>query len=232
MEFCCSRAWEHIQGELAAIAERFREVAESPPSIGYEPLLVESGYNRIIARCLARIVVRRGRRVGFEERQRTRVLQAIRFLAKPGRKRSAVLIRAKTLTAAWNETSIIETIFDEHRLPNEREFVELLQRAASGLTFDCDRLTGIAISVAEVARTRRGPRITAVSAAHEMFVSEFPRVDGPTAYTWNEYKRQFTDKVTEATRLEFGGREFDPRTAYFRMKARRSTDGNRGGGAR
>jgi hypothetical protein len=127
----------------------------------------------LIAGMMSRVVVRCGRRVEIEERRRTDVFHAIRFLAKPGRRNSAVVRRAKLLVAAWRATSIIEMIFDEHRLGDESEFIASLEGAA----FDRDRLTRIAAAVDEVAVTRRGPKIAAASAAHEFLINECGRPD-------------------------------------------------------
>jgi hypothetical protein len=44
-------------------------------------------------------------------------------------------------------------------------------------------------------------------------------VTGSRAYTWSDEQEIFTDPLTNATRLEFGKPDFDPRPAYRRVRA-------------
>src|ERR1700722_4606877 len=52
------------------------------PSPGYEPLLLEGGWNQFAARAMAKLAVRHGKRVAAERPYERGVAQAIRFLAK------------------------------------------------------------------------------------------------------------------------------------------------------
>ena len=51
-------------------------------------------------------------------------------------------------------------------------------------------------------------------------MKERPR---PT-YTWNPVDEDFTDKLTQATRREFGDSDFDPRSACQRVKVRSKSE--------
>jgi hypothetical protein len=196
-----------------------QRVAESPPSPGYEPWLIERGINPILARMMARLLVRRGKRPAKESVRLPAVVRAFRFLANPRRNRPAISRRVDVLLRAWEETSIIETIFDDAGL-DEFEFIRLLKSVAEGHQVGYRRLTEIAASLAPHLPVRRGRKVSAASAAHEVFLEYAVMRMEPRAYSWNEPKGQFTDPVTEATRREFVRRPFDPRPAYRRLKAR------------
>jgi hypothetical protein len=206
---------------FAQIGAAILRVAESPPSPGYEPWLVEHGSNLIAARGLAGLTVRVGQRRAKEGERRREVFDAIRFLAKPGRQWRAIMPRVDIVLAAWEETSIIETIFDEAGL-DDLEFIGLLKLVAEGDEIASGRLAEIAASLSRRLSGRRGPKPSAASAAHEYFLeSVVPRMERPRAYTWNDLEGRCTDTVTEATRREFNDPDFDPRPAYRRMKSRR-----------
>jgi hypothetical protein len=99
-----------------------QRAVESSPSIAYEPLLIEHGVKPVWARGLASLTICSGTRRANESARLPAVVGAIRFLAKPGRGRRAILRKAEVLLAAWEETSIIKTIFDDASL-TESEFV-------------------------------------------------------------------------------------------------------------
>jgi hypothetical protein len=217
------RAFSDLCKLIEAVVQR---VAESPPSPGYEPWLIVRGSNPIVARMMARLLVRRGKRLAQESVRLPAVVRAVRFLAKSGRKRRAISRRVDVLLAAWEETSIIETIFDDAGF-NEFEFVRLLKSVAEGDEGAYHRLTEIAASLAPHLSIRRGLKVSAASAAHEFFLEYVVMPMEPRAYSWNDPKGQFTDPVTEATRREFDHRHFDPRPAYRRLKARQNCRGKR-----
>jgi hypothetical protein len=207
-------------GGFCAMAEAvLRRGAESPPSPGYEPWLIERGFDPILARMMARLWVRRGNRLAKESVRLPEVVRAVRFLAKPGRNTRAISRRVDVLLAAWEETSIIEAIFVDAGL-HEFEFIRLLQSIAEGHQVAHHRLTEIAASLAPHLLVPRGLKVSAASAAHEAFLEYAVMRMEPRAYTWNEIKGKCTDPMTEATRREFPGGHFDPRPAYRRLKAR------------
>jgi hypothetical protein len=131
-------------------------------------VLVENGIHPVLARGVAFLAVRAGRRMASESKRRRPVFDAIRFLAKPRQKR-AILSRAKILLAAWDETSIIETVFDEVGL-QETEFIKLLQAIVQGQTTDLNRLADICTAIAPSLSLDRGPKVSAPSATHKFIL--------------------------------------------------------------
>jgi hypothetical protein len=207
-----------------------RSIAESPPSPAYERVLIKRFRNPFVARAVAKLAVRSGRRRAAESKRRGPVFRAIRFLAQPDRRKDASLRRASLLLAAWEETSIIEGIFDEavasqpsFRVahPNPFEFVSLLKSAVERREI-ASRLREIAAALTPHLLISRGPRISAASATHE-FILENGLPDQPRAYTWDPTKEDFTDGLTQATRQEFGNLSFSPQAARRRVKRRRLT---------
>jgi hypothetical protein len=186
------------------------------PSPGYEPLLMVAGWGQLLARGMAKLAVRHGRRRADESRRQRAVFEAIRFLAKPQRRRSAIACRAKLLYRAWNETSLIETIFDEVGI-TECEFIRLLESLVEGRKVDCNRIAEIAAMISPQLSLRRGPKVRAASAAHEFLLDsefEFSSRCRPAAY--QKRAAEYVDPLTAATRLEFGEPDFDPRPARRR----------------
>ena len=207
---------------FAMIGLAIKKVAESPPSRGYEPLLI--GYfNPIVARGMARLVIHHGRRRAAQSGWHRGVFDAIRFLAERDRQPRAIFTRAQLLLEAWDKTSIIETVFDETGL-SATEFIGLLKAFVEGRDVDCRRITEISARLAPHLSLRRGPKISAASAAHEFFLAVIERNYGPHAYTWNALEDDFTDPVTKATRMEFDEPGFDPRPTHRRRKAGRGVE--------
>jgi hypothetical protein len=215
------------KGLLDRIGLVIRFIAESPPSPGYEPFLVEALRNRIAARGLAMVAVRSGRRRAAESKRRRPVFRAIRFLAQPDRRKDASLRRAELLLAAWEETSIIEEVFDEvgasqpcfkEAHPDPFEFIDLLKSAVERREI-ASRLREIAAALTPHLSISRGPKISAASASHELFL-ENALPDEPPAYTWNPFMDDFTDGLTQATRQEFGNPRFSPQPARRRVRRR------------
>lgn len=212
------RAFSGFCEQVGAVVQR---VAESPSSPGYEPWLIEHGSNPIVARGMAHLMVRRGNRIAKEGVSLPAAVDAIRFLASPGRQRRAISRKADVLLAAWEETSVMDTIFEGTGL-DVFEFVRVLKSVAKGDELAYPRLKEFAASLAPHLAISRGPKVSAESAAHEFFLEDVvPRMDRPRAYSWNEIEERFTDSITEATCREFGLPDFDPRPAYRRLAARK-----------
>jgi hypothetical protein len=169
-----------IVATYMAMYVMFAEVASKlPASSGYEPLLVEAGWNRLAARGMAALLRRHGRRRARESKWHRPVFDAIRFLAQSQRQVRAILPRAKLILYAWKETSIIETLFDEAGLRDTTfEFINLLESAVNRRDVDRKRITEIAASVLPFVSINRGPKITAPSAAYEFCVG------GPEGLGW------------------------------------------------
>ena len=205
----------------AVIGTIIARIDRSPPSPGYEPYLVKLGCNPIAARGLAAIAVRSGRRQANDARQQREVVEAIRFLARAHHQRCTVLLRAKVLLSAWENSSVIEEIFANlHR--DEFEFIRLLKSVVETRGRVPVRLREFAADMALRLSCRRGPKIRAQTIAHELFtqnVAAFTRQKAP-AYTWSPDKEDFINSLTWAARCEFSDLHFDPRTARQRAKAR------------
>lgn len=192
------------------------------PSAGYEPWLIEQGMQPFCARLIAHLVVHHGKRRAREAEARRAVVAAIRFLAKPGRRKKSALRRIKLLFAEWEASTVVDELLNEVG-PGAAGFTEALRSAAAGDAPAFQRLTEIAASIAPRLPHCRGRSISAASAAHEFFLDGSitrRRKSGGSAYTWNDEQRRFTDKMTEATCREFGAAWFDPRPALRRLKAK------------
>jgi hypothetical protein len=198
--------------------------AQLPPSRGYEPFLVANGYDPFVARGLAELAVRSGKRQAKESKSYRRVVDAIRFLSSAGRQRRAILSRAKLLVEAWNETSIVETLFDDARL-SEREFISLLEKVLKGEAVDLRRLTEIAAELAPHLSLARGPKPSAPSAAHEFLIDGgiLDRSTKRSPYRQRSRSDDYCDALTEATRKEFDAPHFDSRPARRRSKRMKPT---------
>jgi len=215
-----SRFGNTLERALGPVGAAIMAVAVRPPSLGYEPYFVRRGVHPVPARIIARILVHRGRRMAAESRRRRAVVESVRFLARPGRKRSSIARRAEVLLAAWNETLIIERIFSYASLNGAPEFVEALKGAVRREDCACQRVTATATSLLPYLANPRGRKISAATAAHEFFLEAPGRVPSSRGYTWSIIKEDFVDEETEATRREFADPDFDPRPAYRRIKAR------------
>jgi hypothetical protein len=194
-------------------------VAQLPPSPGYEPWFVGGGGGRLGARGLAALVVHAGKRRANDNMRRPEIVRAIRFLAKPGRRKAAILRKAEILLAGWQETSVFDTIFAESG-QNEFEFVRLLESARNGNGIDCNRINEIAVALKPFLVLPRGPKVSAASEAHAFFLSQGARGHGAGGYTWSDLEQDFIDAQTRATRLEFNEPDFDPRPAFHKTRGR------------
>jgi hypothetical protein len=200
----------------SAIAER---AEENFPSKAYRPYLEAQGFAPFLARGLGSLTISLGTREANEARRVTRVVEAIRFLARGDRQKRAILARAKLVLAASKETSIVDELFRNAGL-HEGEFLRLLQTVIDGGAINRERITTIAAAVAPSVRRARGPKITAASAAHELFLETNASFGLPGGYTWSEDASDFVDQKTQATRQEFGDPDFAPRSARRRVNRR------------
>ena len=141
------------------------------------------------ARGLARLTICRGKRCANESIKLPAVVGAIRFLAKPGCGRRAILRKAEVLLAAWEETSIVETIFDDADL-GASEFIGLLRSVVEGREVACPRITEIAAAVAPHLSIPRGLKVSAASAAHEFFLESVVGPIEPRAYILERNPRE------------------------------------------
>lgn len=210
-------AFHELLSQIGAVMVQWAN--EKPASRGYERWLIEQGFDPILARMMAALQVHVGRRVAMDNRRLPEVVRAVKFLARPHRNRKAISRRVKILLAAWNETSVIETVFSNAGL-DEFPFIRVLEGAAEGQETAYQGVVGIAAALVPHLPNPRGRRVGAASAAHESFLENVVRVRKPSRYTWNDLSGKFTDPVTEATSREFGDRSFDPRPAFRRIDSR------------
>ena len=82
------------------VGTALQRVADSPPSFGYEPWLMENTRSRLAARGIAHLIVRHGNRRANDSKRLFSVVSALRFLAKPRRNKPARDRRITLLLAA------------------------------------------------------------------------------------------------------------------------------------
>lgn len=193
------------------------QTAKLQPSPGYEPWLIRHRTNPTVARLMARVLVRRGKRIATEEKQLREIVDALRFLATSRTSRPAVFRRVKILLNAWDQTCLLQELLEKRNI-NASEFVGLLRAYESNDTEAANRLTRATAQIHF--SLRRGPKIGMASAAHEAFIEFAVKVVEPRIYTWSDVEEDYTDPITEATRCEFGSRRFNPQSACRRLKRR------------
>jgi hypothetical protein len=209
-----------IFGGVAVVLERLQQmlepvlqnVAESPASPGYEPMLVQRGMHPISARAIARLTVSRGVRIADETIWYPQIRSALHVLWTWRRKRASGVKSARLLLRAWHQTSIIDTAFRNGKL-DENELIRDLEAFASGDRTADERLRSSSAALLAFLPARPGRRVSAASAAHECLL----RVFGG-AYTWGVDAEDFTDELTLATRREFNNNDFIPQAARRRVR--------------
>jgi hypothetical protein len=189
------------------------------PSLGYAPWLKRHGVQQPWADALAGLLVRRGTRIENDNQWSPSVIKAIRALGRRRIIRADALRHMGLLLAAWEKSSVLEAVFSEMGL-DEFEFIRALKAAKSDDKPALDRVKEIARTIGPRIQGRRGPKIRAPSAAHELFMFRVAPEFHKGSRTWNEIERRFTDSMTEATRKEFGLQAFDPRPALCRARQR------------
>lgn len=199
-----------------AIANR---AEENFPSKAYGPYLEARGFTPFLAKGLGSLTISLATRQANEDKGVARIAEAIRFLARGDRQKRAILSRAKLVLAASKETSIVDKLFRNASL-HEGEFLRLLQTVIDGGAIDRERIKTIAAAIVPSLLSARGRKISAASAAHEQFLETNAYLGFPAAYTRSDSADDFIDPLTEATRHEFDGRDFDPWPAYRRIKWR------------
>jgi hypothetical protein len=182
-----------------------------------------------MARGLSYWIIRSGKEeANIAAMQRT-VVDALRFLAKPGRTKRSISRRAAALLEVWNATSDLGGVFNGVDV-GEFEFVEALEGALQGDLAACQRVTEVAAALAPGLSVRRGPKASAASIVHEFALTYVANMPGSKAYTYDHVSEDYTDPLTRATRLAFGDPDFDPGPARRRQRkmSRRSASSQRG----
>ena len=212
--------WQAFHRLLLQIGGALMRVAQLPPSPGYEPYFVAKKGGRLGAHGLAHLLVHAGKRRARDSQWRGKVIKALRELATL-RQQRALKPRVDTLLKAWDESSVIETIFHEAG-QDEFEFVRLLEAARAGNTSVFNRLAEIAVTLAPKLTVARGPKRQADSEAHVLFLQTGGEFGYSRGYTWTDLEGNFTDPQTQATRLEFNKPTFNPIPARRVVKRRLS----------
>jgi hypothetical protein len=206
---------------LAWVGLSVANLRQSPSSEGYEPALVENGFHPLAARGVAKIAVRAGTRQAKESKRRRPVFDSIRFLSI-SRQTRAIRSRAKIILAAWNDTSIVETLFSDAD-QSETELIGILKAVVDGKAVDVNRLAEICAAIAPHLSLDRGPKVSAPSAAHNFILeSGIELTKRRLPYARRDRSASNDDALTEATRREFDIPHFDSRPARRRLKRSRN----------
>jgi hypothetical protein len=218
-----STSFEGSQKGIPVISDAIVKAMQSA-SPGYEPLFIASGWDPFMARAVAKLAVRRGRRCAKESKMRRPVYEAIRFLAQRVRQTRAILSRAKLILKASADTTIIETVFAEADI-SETEFLILLRSVIEGKETNRQRIREIAVDLLPNLSLDRGPKVSAPSAAHEFLVEEGTEIHlNRGSNSRRDRSAEYIDPLTRATRLEFDAPNFDSRPARRRLKARKGAN--------
>jgi hypothetical protein len=210
-----------VNRNLSRSEIEFVELAK--PSPGYEPLLMKMGWNQFAARGLAKFVVRRAKQRAKESKLYRQATKDIRILAKGPRQQAALIRCAQRLRDLWKAAPFVGELLYNANV-DDFEFMRLLKLAAEGHRNEFNRVTEIAAKVAQQLSIKRGPKISAASAAHETFLKdEFGLGLGPWPKPQQGRAAEYVDALTAATREEFKISGFDPRPAQRRLSRKRLT---------
>ena len=211
---------ENLSGavERAAVwaCEMVERLERLPPAPGYEPVLIERGHHPLMARSLSHWIIRSGKDEANKAKMQPTVVDALRFLAKPGRQKGSISRKAAILLEMWNTTSNLGDAFNGVDI-SVFGFVEALEGAVRGDLAACQRVTEIAAAVSPGLSVRPGPKASAPSIAHELLLTSVANMPGPKAYTHDHMSGDYTDPLTRATRLAFGDPDFGPKPARRRQ---------------
>src|SRR6185437_1211730 len=94
-------------------------------------MLIERGQHPLIARGISHWIMRLGEDEAKKARMQRIVVDALRFLAKPGRAKRSISRRAAALLELWNTTSDLGNVFDAGDV-SVFEFEEALEGALRG----------------------------------------------------------------------------------------------------
>jgi hypothetical protein len=220
---CIKAFGEFIAPKLQAAGRAIQDILNTPPRPGYETLLVEYGLNRLEARYWASFFQRRGEDYAFERNVvRPNVIRTIRRIAT-SKARVKTIAKCAERLSETDARSWLVRLLDEagfHHLKDR--ILSLLEKAAADDERACRQLSELARQVGPKLPDNRGAPVKVASICHERVLVLLSRHGKQVAYTWRDDDLEgFTDKVTQATRMEFG--EFkDPRPAADRAHGRRA----------
>jgi hypothetical protein len=208
-----------IERVLVPACEMLERLEKLPPAPGYEPVLIERGHHSLMARGLSHWIIRSGKEEANKAKMQRIVVDAVRFLAKPGRRRGSISRKAALLLQIGNTSSNLGDVFNGAHI-SVFEFIEALEGAARGDLAACQRVTEVAAVLAPGLSVPRGPKASAASIAHEFLLTLVANMAGQKGYTHDHVSENYTDPLTRATRLAFGDPDFDPGPARRRQRKR------------
>jgi hypothetical protein len=222
LDILSARIFGRLQPRIQAQVNSTRpnaDIAELiKPSPGYEPLLMEMGWDQFAARGMAKFVVRRARQRASESKCYRQVLSDVRFFAKGPRQQAAIVRRAKQLYGAWEKMSMVGDLLLKAGV-DEFKFMSLLKLVAEENKGELNRVIEIAAKAASRISIKRGPKVSAPSTAHELFLNGQLGIElGPWPKLQRDRPAEYVDALTAATRKEFKNSDFDSRSARRRLK--------------
>lgn len=219
VEVLADRMAAVIERMLIPACEMVERLERLPPVPGYEPMLIERGHHPLMARGLSYWIIRSGKDEANKAPTQRIVVDALRFLAKPGRTKRSISRKAAMLLEIWNTASNMGDVFNGGDI-SAFGFTEALEGAVRGDLAACQRVTQVAAAMAPGLSARRGPKASAPSIAHELLLTCVANMAGPKGYTHDHMSGDYTDPLTGATRLAFGDPDFDPCSARRRQRKR------------
>ncbi len=169
-----------IERVLISAYEMVERLEKLPPAPGYEPMLIERGHDPLMARGLSHWIIRSGKEEANKAKMQRIVVDAVRFLAKPGRQKRSISRRAAALLEVWNTNFDLGNVFDGVDL-SVFEFVEALKGAVRGDLAACQRVTEIAAVLAPGLSVRRGRKRARRALRTNFRLHVWPTWQGPRA---------------------------------------------------
>ena len=213
------RCLDALTRRLPPLFERVGEAVERlermPPAPGYEALFINHGQHPLSARMMSYVLIWVSRDAANEARMERRTVDAIRFLAKPGRRhKQAVFRRVEWLLGDWDGMCGLAGLRQANT--SVHEFTSALEAFARGDLGADELLRQTAAAIASRLSVHQGRKASRATIGHQSLLSVLRPVIGRASYTWNPEQEDFIDPLTRATRLAFGDPDFDPRPALRR----------------
>jgi hypothetical protein len=171
-----------LERVIIPVCEMVERLEKLLPAPGYEPMLIERGHHPLMARGLSHWIIRSGKDEAHKAKMQGIVVDAIRFLAKPGRRKGSISRRAALLLQIGNTSSNLGDVFNGAHI-SVFEFIEALEGAVRGDLAACQRVTEVAAVLAPGLSVRRGPKASAASIAHEFLLTLVANMAGQKGYT-------------------------------------------------
>ena len=195
-------------------------VVSAPPTPGIEPFLIETGYELLQARFMARVIQGCGERWAEERATVEKPLASVfRQISKHAGARPFIISRrARALQILLHrgegDVFINRALEQGSSLLSTETLRDITARAVDGDETACYRLVEIARNLVPYLPDPRGRRVSRGTGIHLFLVSHLSFSGHPSAYTWSDEKDDFVDPLTRATRVLLGDPDFDPRPAY------------------